>query len=859
MSTRMNRLICCLAASFALIPAISSAQTIIIERPIPLPPPPDRPLPPPDRPAPPRPPQRGIKMEVRALGIETNITDGAAVTKVDQTFHNPHDFAVEGTYIFPLDDDVAVSRFTMDVNGQEIEGKLLDVKEARQTYEQIVRGMKDPALLEYVGTKMFKASIFPINPHSDVRVRLSYTQMLETQDGLVRYRYPMNTEKYLPSPIQRLSVLVRVESKTPIKSVFSPSHEVAVSRLSENKATASMEVSNQFPDRDFELFYMLSEKEFGLTVMTYREPGEDGYFVARISPNATTRPEDVMPKNVAFVLDTSGSMSDEGKIGQARSALKFCLDHLNERDAFTIITFSHEPRRFSETLVPVSTESREKAAMFIDGIEAVGGTNIHDALLSALKDAPQADPTRPFYIVFLTDGQPTVGVVSEPEILKNVREANTQRTRLFVFGVGHDVNTRLLDLLAEQNRGTREYVEPGENLELALSSFYRKISDPVLSDLALAFGGLEVHDVYPPRLGDLFGGMELVVVGRYNGSGHRAVELEGTRRGAQEKHIYETKFPDDDRTHEFLPRLWATRKVGYLLDEIRLHGENAELKSSVVMLAKKYGIITPYTSYLVTEPGRVAMREGRGGGAFDFGQPRPRAGLDSERVKALRAMGYIDDEGDGEVGPGGGGGDADAAEGVFLVEAEKSAGEDDLAARGLSGGAPAASEPALPKPAGGDSASGKPAHAKPAKPAAKAPPKSDAAPKVAGRAAVGQSKDAKQLQEQDAAKSRETGAGGKKGAAADLMRIVGTRTFYKSKDSWVDSAYDKKDETKKIELFSDEYFELLGKHKDLAKCFALGDRVIVMVERVAYETVPPSEKSGESPKEKGEGKDAGQS
>ncbi len=845
MSTRMNRLICCLAAAFALIPAISSAQTIIIERPIPLPPPPDRPLPPPDRPAPPRPPQRGMKMEVRALGIETNITDGAAVTKVDQTFHNPHDFAVEGTYIFPLDDDVAVSRFTMDVNGQEIEGKLLDVKEARQTYEQIVRGMKDPALLEYVGKKMFKASIFPINPHSDVRVRLSYTQMLETQDGLVRYRYPMNTEKYLPSPIQRLSVLVSVESKTPIKSVFSPSHEIAVSRISENRATASMEVSNQFPDRDFELFYMLSEKEFGLTVLTYREPGEDGYFVARISPNATTRPEDVLPKNVAFVLDTSGSMSDEGKIGQARSALKFCLDHLNERDAFTIITFSHEPRRFSETLVPVSAESREKATKFIEGIEAVGGTNINDALLSGLKDAPQADPTRPFYIVFLTDGQPTVGVISEPEILKNVREANTQRTRLFVFGVGHDVNTRLLDLLAEQNRGTREYVEPGENLELALSSFYRKISDPVLSDLALAFGGLGVHDVYPPRLGDLFGGMELVVVGRYNGSGHRAVELSGTRRGAQEKHIYETKFPDDDRTHEFLPRLWATRKVGYLLDEIRLHGEDAELKSSVVMLAKKYGIITPYTSYLVTEPGRVAMRGERGDAMLDMGLARRRAGLDPEREKALRAMGYIDDdeEADGlSRSTHGRRESADAAEGVFMVEAEESMGEDDLAAQGLSGGAPAANAPAT---------------AKPASAAEKAPARPKPAPKVAGRAAVGQSKDAKQLQEQDAAKSRGAAADGKKGSgAADLMRIVGTRTFYKSKDSWVDSAYDKKDETKKIVLFSDEYFEFLGKHKDLAKCFALGDRVIVMVEGVAYETVPPPEEGGERPQEKGENQGA---
>ncbi|MCG3131955.1 MAG: hypothetical protein FLDDKLPJ_02765 [Phycisphaerae bacterium] len=796
-------------AAFA--PALSG-QTIIIDvdRPIPLPPPPDRPEPqPPDRPStpphrPPRPPQRDMRLLVRHLGVETRITEGAAVTTIDQTFHNPHGFVVEGTYIFPLEDDVAISRFTMDVNGEEVEGKLLDVAEARRTYEQIVRSMRDPALLEYVGRRMIKASIFPINPQSDVRVRLSYSQMLEAKDGLVRYRYPLNVEKHLPAAIERFTFLATIQSRTPIKSVFSPTHDLAVSRGSDSRVSASLEGANVFPDRDLDLFYTLSEKSFGLSVLTFREPGEDGYFLVRISPDAVVRAEDVIPKDIAFVLDTSGSMSEEDKMSQARAALKFCLSHLNERDAFNIITFAHEPRRFRDELTPATPDSRDAAKKFVDSVESVGGTNINDALLSALKDAPRKDPSRPYYIVFLTDGQPTVGVCKADEILKNVREANELRSRLFVFGVGHDVNTQLLDLLAEQNRGTREYVEPGENLELALSSFYRRIADPVLSDLALSWGDLRVYDQFPPRLGDLFGGTELVVLGRYSGAGHKAVELTGQRRGVSERHVYETRFADDAREHDFLPRLWATRKVGYLLDEIRLHGEKNELKQSVIALAKKYGIVTPYTAYLVTEPGQFAMRET---GRPDL--PRGRSGLDPERRRALQALGYIDEDENETVS-----GD----EAALRV----------LALRGLGYGDDSAEASA---PAGVEKADRAPSRAS-----------SQPAP-ASGARAVGQSKEAKALQESRVPADDGDGSGltPKKSKDADRIRTVGTRTFYRAGETWIDSTYDKKVETRKIEVFSEEYFKLVSEHKELAKCFALGERVIVVLGNVAYETTPPKE------------------
>ncbi len=608
----------------------AAGQTIIIDRPPPMPPvPPRRPW-----------PMRDAALGIRKIDVNVAITDGAATTTIDQTFHNRFDRTVEGTFIYPLDDDVSVSRYTMEINGQEVEGKLLSVEEARRTYEEIVARMRDPSILEYVGRKSFQARIFPIGANSDVRVRLTYSQMLKSDAGLVSYRYPLDVDKYIADPVEQVSVLAKIDSKVPIQSVFSPSHKIGVTRKTPNQAIASFEEGHMRPDRDFELFYSLADKEFGLTMLTYRPVGEDGYFLARISPPAAVDAKDVVPKDIAFVLDTSGSMGG-GKIEQAKQALKFCLRNLNDSDRFNVIPFSHEAVRFADALKDATGDNVKAAVEFVDGLKAIGGTNINDALLAALSDAPKSEDSgeaadeRPYYIVFLTDGQPTVSVTDPEEILANVSKANTRETRVFVFGVGENLNAKLLDLIAEKNGGTREYVEDGQDLELVLSSFYRKIADPVLGDLELKFSDLRVYDLYPPRLGDLFSGMEIVLTGRYHGQGDKAIELTGARRGKEEKFIFEAGFPETAKEHDFLPALWATRKVGYLLDEIRLHGEDPELKSTIVQLAMRYGIITPYTAYLVTEPDQVARRGAGGRGQFD-----------ATAARALRELGYVAEDGD---------------------------------------------------------------------------------------------------------------------------------------------------------------------------------------------------------------------
>ncbi|MCK4658508.1 MAG: VWA domain-containing protein [Phycisphaerae bacterium] len=571
---------------------------------------------------------------VKKLAVATEIVDAVAITRIDQVFFNPSKATIEGTYVFPLDDDISISKFSMFMNGKEVSGRVLDRDQARKTYESIVARLRDPALLEYLGTRMYQARIFPIPPGGEARIKLMYSQTLAIDDGLVRYRFPLGTGKHSAGPIGSLSLLVEIDSRIPIKSVFCPTHDAAVLRPSDSHASASLEAANLMPDHDFILYYSLSKKEFGLSLLTYRQPGEDGFFLARIAPKAKVHADEVLPKDICFVVDVSGSMAGE-KMDQAKRALKFCLANLNPRDRFNVITFSHEPRLFHDELVRADEETVRKTRKTVDELQANGGTNMNDAVLAAMKtDSPPSDE-KPYIIVLLTDGQPTIGVTDPNAILSNVRQANSKTVRLFVFGIGNDVNTKLLDRLAAENRGARNYVSDSEDIEVKVSSFYRKVANPVLSGLELSWGGAGVREVFPQTLPDLFSGGEVVIVGRYDGAGHQAIELTGSRYGRKHQFVYEANFPGVATRHDFIPRLWAIRKVAFLSDQIRLHGENEELKQAIIELAKEYGIITDYTAYLVIEESEQIVR--RGGRSHVFADQMNRAPEARRRFAAAPA------------------------------------------------------------------------------------------------------------------------------------------------------------------------------------------------------------------------------
>jgi Ca-activated chloride channel homolog len=605
---------------------IGQAQGIIIPRPCP------RPII--HCPQPPQVPQ--LPLRIKSIHISTKINDQVAVTHVEQVFENDTPYTLEGIYFFPLPESVSITEFAMWDGDRRLIGEARSRDDARRIYNDIVRARRDPALLEYAGKNLFQASIFPISPRSDKKIELTYSQVLRNESGTVSYRYPLGTgwqanglftgppqrvpiprppvpiprpryepENQVPNQSQNLpktgliSAEVEITSRTAIKSIYSPTHEIDVKRDGERKARLSFEVRATASQPDFRLFYTLSDREFGLSLLTHREPGKDGFFMLLVSPKAELEGKDVSAKDVIFVLDTSGSMAEEGKMEKARAALRFGVSSLDARDRFNIISFAGEEHLLTERLIAANEEGKREAREFIERMKATGGTNINDALLAAIKQLQGGE--RPQMIVLITDGQPTVGVTQASKIMSNAKEANKLNARLFTFGVGYDVNTALLDGLANENRGTVGYIEPNEDIEVKVSDFFAKVNHPVLNDVKIDWGGAQTDLVYPRTMPDIFHGSQLVLIGRYRSSARR-LTLTGKVNGRERRFVYDDlQFPDKHHENEFLPHLWAMRRVGYLLDQIRTNGESKELRDEIIDLGTRYGIVTPYTSYLVLE------------------------------------------------------------------------------------------------------------------------------------------------------------------------------------------------------------------------------------------------------------------
>ncbi|MDQ3227915.1 MAG: VWA domain-containing protein [Chloroflexota bacterium] len=533
------------------------------------------------------------QLNVRSHRVDVAIADHVATTRIDQVFHNPNSWAAEGTYIFPIPPGATISEFTMTIDGEPIEAKLLDADEARRIYDDIVRNLRDPALLEYIGEGAIQASVFPIPPGEDRRIEIEYGEIIPNEDGLSRYRYPLNTERFSAQPLEAVSVSVDVATEVPLRAVYSPSHDVAVDRQDDFHFAAGYEDNDVRPDTDFELFWSVSPDAIGASVVSYMDDSGEGSFMLLAAPGIDDETE-IVAKDVIVVLDTSGSMEGE-KIVQAREALLYVLGHLNPEDRFNVVEFSTGAREYSRELMPPS--EAEDAAQWVQELQATGGTDINLALLNALD---MAESERPTMVLFLTDGLPTEGEIETANILENVADAAPDNVRLFAFGVGDDVDAVLLDTLSSEHQGRTTYVRPGEALNEAVSTFYSGITAPVLADLDVDVEGVDVAEIYPAPLPDLFAGTQLIALGSYEDGGPATLTLRGEVNGEPREFRYPVTFAKEGGS-EFLPRLWATRKIGYLLNQIRLHGENDELVDAVVDLSLEYGIVTPYTSYLITE------------------------------------------------------------------------------------------------------------------------------------------------------------------------------------------------------------------------------------------------------------------
>ncbi|MCE5269064.1 MAG: VWA domain-containing protein [Planctomycetaceae bacterium] len=775
----MCRLAFCTAALLAFVmPAVGAAQgLLIVDNPnqsVRLP----RPITIwPGRPVSPITPTASYR--IKTLDVQARLIDQVAEVQVSQTFVNNGSQPLEVAFVFPLPYDGAISQMTLMIDGREFPAQLLKAADARRMYEEIVRRNRDPALLEWMGTGLFRTNVFPVPPGASRTVSLRYSQLCRNVGGLTDFLFPLSTARYTAEAPETLSIRLSIESQDEIKNVYSPTHAVEIKRPDERHAVVTFTSRNELPAGDFRLFYGLGKGRLSTRVLSYRpDASQDGYFLLLASPEIKAADRSPPSKTVIFVIDRSGSMSGE-KIEQVRGALKYVLNNLRPGDLFNIIAYDSTVEAFRPELQRFDEQTRNAALAFVDGLYAGGTTDIDAAMRTALSQVQ--DAKRPNYVVFLTDGLPTSGETNEMKIVANAKALNRMHARLFAFGVGYDLNSRLLDKLVRENYGQSEYVRPNENIEDRVSRLYNRIESPVMTNVRLQFvfetpsAGYQpaprINRVYPKDSFDLFAGEQLVLVGRYRTSGTAKVVVQGMVGDKQQTLGFPATLVDKsrDESFAFVEKLWAIRRVGEILDELDLKGKNQELITELVELATRHGILTPYTSFMADE----------GVSIHDFAGNAARAG---GRLESLKAA-------EGELG---------------------------FAQRRMKGGlqnaqqaAPAAST--APGDSSGMFGAGATASA------------------MARRPAKGTLSPAVQSAGKDA--TRELSDAGRN------IRQIGNRTFYHRNNQWVDSQVSKSqmDNARRIKQFSDEYFKLAEQHgRTLSQYLVFDEPVLVNVGDQAY-------------------------
>ena len=770
-----------------------------------------------ETPSPSRPAPRVASIRLEQLSVDADIENSVAQVVVSQTFNNTGSSTYEASFLFPLPYDGAVDSLTFFVEGQEFAGQLLDAAEARKRYEAIVRQNRDPALLEWIGTGLYQTNVFPIPPGQARTVELRYTQLLRQQDGLTEFSFPTKCARQNVAP-GKTSFSVRITGETEIKNVYSPTFDLNVERVAPNVVKTTCVLENQTPTRDFRLFFDQNADQLSAKLQSYRpNPNEDGYFLLLASPKIvseqTTRPA----KTIVFALDISGSMSGE-KIEQARESLKFVLSRLNEGDKFNVVLFGTDVRSFSEKLRVVDAASRTEALAFVDAVRSRGSTNIEDALNVSFAQLAQDDSANPKYLFFFSDGEPTTGETNEMKLAQIAREKN-DGARFFSFGLGYDVNSRLLDRFVRDGRGQGEYVKPDENIEERVAALYNRVGVPVFTGVEFQFKSKEnaaaqyfTNQVYPDGKIDVYAGDQLVLVGRYATSGPIEIQAKGLVDGKEVAFSFEGTLTNEsvDSTYAFVERLWATRRVGEIVDRLDLDGPNDELMNELLELSKKHGIMTPYTAFLADDSvalDATAENARRAAGNFKTlaSQTSNRSGFAQRSLKQ-------------------------SFRGAANLAAE-SAVADEMA---MAAAPPAASRPlGFGGGGGGGGFAAGSVRAKSAPRRLAAPRSFAVAPDVADDfEASFETSEAPEASEAEVATPRET------------VRTIAGKTFYFKEGRWLDSALDAKSQQAQkpivVEQFGTEYFELVGRlGREFSQYLAFEEASTFLFRGEIYQIEPP--------------------
>jgi len=555
------------------------------------------------------------KVWIKSLNIDVTIQDQVAETHVDQIFLNELNQSAEAIYIFPLPANAMVTELVYWLNGERFVAEIRERQEALNDYNTKLREWLDPALLEYLGNNLFRLSIVPVNALSEFRTEITYVELLNYDFGISKYRFLMNTLGLSSQPLQTVHLYLDAQSQNPYKYFRSPSHtnsqETQITRITDQHYTLEFGDENFYPNKDLQVQFETIREDVEFSFLSYNPApsdsfGTDSFFAMWITPPDSFAEEQLIPKDIIFTADVSSSM-DGLRLTQVKESLTYFLDELTETDRFNIITFATHVVQFKEDMVPADSIHVSEAHQFVDQMYALGMTNIGAAIDSSLVQTyrDSASPN----IIFLTDGEPTIGITLTDSILNRARIKNTKRVRIFSFGVGEDINRTLLTSLSMENFGYAYYIDSDDSIALMVENHIKRISKPLMKDLQIDYGGLQTWDRYPKQKLDLYWGMQSLEMGLFNGSGVFSISLSGWYEADSVSFTQMIDISDTLGGYRFVPRLWARAKIDHLLDLIEIYGESDELVNQIVELSLRFQILTPYTA-LYVDPTLIEEKHG---------------------------------------------------------------------------------------------------------------------------------------------------------------------------------------------------------------------------------------------------------
>ena len=578
-------------------------------------------------------PMPGSELECRPVGqqvvrarsdVKVELRDRVLRYEVEERFVNRGGTIGEADYIFPLPKNAAFRDLKLSIDGELVAGETMNATDARRIYEDIVRRQRDPALVEWMGHGMLRTRIFPIQPGEERRVVVRYESVAEREGDAVRVDYfrGSNPDRGVQQQGGRLwegptrgnadaartTFALTYRSGGELGEPYSPTHELDIEREGVRR---DVRIRSGGPDITV-LVALRRTREASIGMLPHAVRDEPGYALITVTPPAEVASAR-LPRDVTFVIDVSGSMSGK-KMEQARAAGHQLLGTLSSQDRFRLIDFSTDVRSFRDEFVFATDANVRAARRYIDDLDATGSTNISGALEAALRREPSTHPERGegaehriHIVLFMTDGAPTVGDRDPGSIAARAAKLRKD-ARVFTFGVGADLNVALIEQLALEGRGTAHFVRPDESVERAVELVASRLRQPLLSDVRVEVTGGDVRlsRLYPSGEQDVFAGQDLVLLARYSGSGSANVVVRGKAGGRDVQWSSLRNFPRDERDNAFVPRLWATQRIGWLSAEKRRNGGSREIDDEIRQLGERFGIPTEFTSYLVLEPGMVA-------------------------------------------------------------------------------------------------------------------------------------------------------------------------------------------------------------------------------------------------------------